>query len=203
VVSGRLYTGHADGTMTVRDFDGFYESCKNTILAVKEAALAGAGESDQRLVEELADLCPNWYGVRYPRLEEEGIQWPCPDEDHPGSQFLHARLWEEDRDKRGPRAPFSVTPFEPPVDELTEEFPLRLTTGRRLDSYNTGVQTGGYTSPLRRGETIEIEELRIDPKQVDRRAAQLPDRPRDGEVAARDRPGPDLGLTRPPRDTAP
>ena len=49
-----------------------------------------------------------------------------------------------------------MTPFEPPVDELTDEFPLRLTTGRRLDSYNTGVQTGGYTSPLRRGETIDV-----------------------------------------------
>ena len=45
---------------------------------------------------------------------------------------------------------------DPPVDELDEEFPLRLTTGRRLDSYNTGVQTGGYTSPLRRGETIDV-----------------------------------------------
>ena len=34
--------------------------------------------------------------------------------------------------------------FEPPVDTLTDEFPMRLTTGRRLDSFNTGVQTGGY-----------------------------------------------------------
>ena len=91
------------------------------------------------------------------RLDEgDGLQWPCWDEEHPGTKFLHARLWEEDRDKRGPKAPFSVTPFEPPVDELTEEFPIRLTTGRRLDSYNTGVQTGGYTSPLRRGETIDV-----------------------------------------------
>jgi formate dehydrogenase major subunit len=49
-----------------------------------------------------------------------------------------------------------VVVFEPPVDELTEEFPLRLTTGRRLDSYNTGVQTSGYSSPLRRRETIDI-----------------------------------------------
>jgi len=49
-----------------------------------------------------------------------------------------------------------VVPFEPPVDELTEEFPLRLTTGRRLDSYNTGVQTAQYASPLRRGETIDV-----------------------------------------------
>ena len=46
--------------------------------------------------------------------------------------------------------------FEPPVDTLTDEFPLRLTTGRRLDSFNTGVQTGGYSSPLRLGETIDL-----------------------------------------------
>ena len=45
---------------------------------------------------------------------------------------------------------------DPPVDELDDDFPLRLTTGRRLDSYNTGVQTGGYTSPLRRGESIDV-----------------------------------------------
>ena len=45
---------------------------------------------------------------------------------------------------------------EPPVDELTDEFPIRLTTGRRLDSYNTGVQSGGFASPLRHGETIDL-----------------------------------------------
>ena len=45
---------------------------------------------------------------------------------------------------------------EPPTEKLSEEFPLRLTTGRRLDSFNTGVQTGGYTSPLRRGEELEV-----------------------------------------------
>jgi formate dehydrogenase major subunit len=39
---------------------------------------------------------------------------------------------------------------------LTEEFPMRLTTGRRLDSFNTGVQSGGYSSPLRFGETIDL-----------------------------------------------
>jgi formate dehydrogenase major subunit len=45
---------------------------------------------------------------------------------------------------------------DPPVDKLTEEFPIRLTTGRRLDSYNTGVQSGQYSSPLRRDETIDL-----------------------------------------------
>jgi predicted molibdopterin-dependent oxidoreductase YjgC len=107
--------------------------------------------------DELRLVSPMHAGMSYERLEElDGIQWPCYDEEHPGTLFLHARLWEDDLDKRGPKARFSVTPFEPPVDELTDEFPLRLTTGRRLDSYNTGVQTSGYTSPLRRGETIDV-----------------------------------------------
>jgi formate dehydrogenase major subunit len=107
--------------------------------------------------EELRTLSPMHAGMSWKRLEElGGIQWPCPTEDHPGTLFLHARLWEEDPEKRGTPAPFSVTVHEPPVDELTEEFPLRLTTGRRLDSYNTGVQTSGYSSPMRRRETIDV-----------------------------------------------
>jgi predicted molibdopterin-dependent oxidoreductase YjgC len=107
--------------------------------------------------DELRSLSPMHAGMSYPRLEAlGGIQWPCPDEDHPGTQFLHARLWEEDPELQGPKAPFTVTPWEPPVDELTDEFPVRLTTGRRLDSYNTGVQTARYSSPMRRGETIDV-----------------------------------------------
>ena len=98
---------------------------------------------------ELRSLSPWHAGMSYERLEElGGIQWPCWDETHPGEQFLHARLWDpvvEDR------APFMAVEHDPPVDLLDEEFPLRLTTGRRLESYNTGVQTGGYSSPLHRG----------------------------------------------------
>ena len=56
----------------------------------------------------------------------------------------------------GNRVPFVPVEHDPPVDKLDADFPIRLTTGRRLDSYNTGVQTGGYSSPLRRGETIDL-----------------------------------------------
>src|SRR4030088_233690 len=88
-------------------------------------------------------------GMSYGRLDElGGIQGPCPDESHPGTPFLHARLWEQP--VVGPRAPFFAVDHDPPVDRLTDEFPIRLTTGRRLDSFNTGVQTGAYSSPLRR-----------------------------------------------------
>jgi predicted molibdopterin-dependent oxidoreductase YjgC len=105
--------------------------------------------------DELRSLSPMHRGMTYERLDAmNGIQWPCLDEDDPGSTFLHARLWEEDPQKRGAAAPFSVVPFEPPVDELSEEFPIRLTTGRRLDSFNTGVQSGLYSSPLRRKEAV-------------------------------------------------
>jgi predicted molibdopterin-dependent oxidoreductase YjgC len=109
------------------------------------------------LWNELRTLSPMHGGMSYQRLEElGGIQWPCPDENHPGTLFLHARLWEEDPDKRGRPAPFTVVQQEDPIDELSEEFPLRLTTGRRLDSYNTGVQTGHYETPMRRPETLNL-----------------------------------------------
>jgi formate dehydrogenase major subunit len=49
-----------------------------------------------------------------------------------------------------------VIEFDPPLDVLDENYPIRLTTGRRLDSYNTGVQTAGYPSPLRRKEALDL-----------------------------------------------
>jgi predicted molibdopterin-dependent oxidoreductase YjgC len=104
---------------------------------------------------ELRALSPMHAGMSYRRLEEMGgIQWPCYDESHPGEMFLHGRLWSDPL--IGPRAPFSVVEFEPPVDRLDEQYPIRLTTGRRLDDYNTGVQTREYSSPLRRKEALDI-----------------------------------------------
>jgi formate dehydrogenase major subunit len=107
--------------------------------------------------DELRSLSPLHRGMTWRRLEElGGIQWPCPSEDSLEPSFLHGRLWAEDPADRGRLAPFSVVEHELPVDQLTEDYPFRLTTGRRLDSFNTGVQTGGYDSPLRRGETIDL-----------------------------------------------
>ncbi len=111
--------------------------------------------SAERTWDEVRRLAPPFAGMSYRRLEElGGIQWPCYDEDHPGELFLHSRLWEDP--VPGTRAPFKPVDHDPPVDHLSEEFPVRLTTGRRLDSYNTGVQTGGYSSPLRRGESLDV-----------------------------------------------
>jgi formate dehydrogenase major subunit len=114
----------------------------------------GVPESEA-IWNELRQVSPMHAGMSYARLEKlNGIQWPCYDESHPGEMYLHSRLWSDPL--IGPRAPFHPVEFEPPVDQLDADFPIRLTTGRRLDSYNTGVQTGRYSSPLRHSEAIDL-----------------------------------------------
>lgn len=111
--------------------------------------------SAEALWNEVRTLSPMHAGMSYARLDaEKGLQWPCYDETHPGELFLHSRLWE--RPLNGPRVSFEPVAHDPPVEGLCAEYPFRLTTGRRLDDYNTGVQSGGYRSPLRRGETLDI-----------------------------------------------
>ena len=105
--------------------------------------------------DELRSLSPMHAGMSYARLEEHGgLQWPCPAEEHPGSQFLHGRLWE--RPLEGPPAPFSVVEAQGPFESLDTDYPIRLTTGRRLESYNTGAQSNLYSSPLHRGESLDL-----------------------------------------------
>ena len=110
----------------------------------------------EQLWDELRGLSPMHAGMGWDRLDTEGgLQWPCPDDHHPGSPFLHGWLWADDLEGHDP-APFSVVDHTPPADELTDEFPFRLTTGRALDSYNTGVQSGRFDSPIRSGDALDL-----------------------------------------------
>ena len=113
----------------------------------------------EQVWDELRSLSLNWHhGMSYARLDElGGLQWPCPTEDHPGTPLMHARLWADDPAEIGTPAPFTPVEHVPPVDALDEEFPIRLTTVRLLDAYNSGVQTGGYSSPMRRRESLRMD----------------------------------------------
>ncbi len=114
-------------------------------------------DDHEQIWDELRRLSPMHAGMSWGRLEAlGGIQWPCYTDDTLEPPFLHGRLWADDPAERGRLAPFSVVEHDPPVEALDDEYPLRLTTGRRLDSYNTGVQSGGYRSPNRLGETIDV-----------------------------------------------
>ena len=93
---------------------------------------------------ELADLCPNWYGIRYDRLQDEGLQWPCPEIGHPGTQFLHAPR----PSLPGGKGKFFPVEYQPPIEEPDSEYPLVLSTGRTLYHYNSATMTmreGGIT----------------------------------------------------------
>ena len=122
----------------------------------RRLGVAWGNPTSEELWDEVRSLSPMHTGMSWERLEASGgIQWPCPSDDHPGSPFLHGWLWADDLEGREP-APFSITHHEGPKEQLSEEFPLRLTTGRALDSYNTGVQSGGYESPIRYGDAIDV-----------------------------------------------
>ena len=110
----------------------------------------------EQVWDEVREMAPAMFGgMSYARLEaEKGLRWPCPDESHPGEMFLHQRLWDDPRS--GPPAPFSVVEHELPIEQPDADFPFLLTTGRRLSDYNTGVQSGGFSSPLRRSESVDM-----------------------------------------------
>ena len=91
--------------------------------------------SPEDVWNEFADLAPMWSGIRYDRLEANGIQWPCPDRGHPGTVFLH-----EDGPARG-RGLFHAVEWAPPVEEPDARYPFLLSTGRTLYHYNGGSMT--------------------------------------------------------------
>lgn len=114
-------------------------------------------QTAEQVWDDLRAVSPRHFGMTYKMLQERGgLQWPFPDENGPETPFLHARLWEKDPEKRGMLAQFGTPEHSLPKDKLDDDFPLRLTTGRRLTDYNTGVQSGGFNSPIRFGACIDL-----------------------------------------------
>ena len=86
---------------------------------------------------ELADLAPNWYGVRYDRIEENGIQWPVTEIGGPDTPYLHAPA-----PARPPgKGKFFPVESQRPIEEPDSEYPLVLSTGRTLYHYNSATMT--------------------------------------------------------------
>ena len=88
---------------------------------------------------ELRSLSPDHHGMTYARLEEhQGLQWPCPDPTRLQPPYLHGRLWERDRVRRGRKAPFGIVQHRPSVDRTDERYPIRLISGQRPDPHSRG-----------------------------------------------------------------
>ena len=92
-------------------------------------------DSPRAIMEEIAKLTPSYGGVTYDRLQGDGLQWPCPNTEHPGTKFLH-----QGRFTRG-KGLFSAIEFKPAAEIADEEYPFQLTTGRVHVHYHTGTMT--------------------------------------------------------------
>ena len=87
---------------------------------------------------EIAALCPAFAGIKFRRLDSiGGIQWPCPTEEHPGTPILH----KDGKFSRG-KGLFQATEWVPSSEQPDEEYPMVLSTGRRLVHYHSRTQTG-------------------------------------------------------------
>jgi len=111
--------------------------------------------SAKEIFDEVIKVTPSYAGMTYERLEKEGLQWPCPTADHPGTKFLH-----KDRFSRG-LGLFHAIEYIPPVELPDEEYPLFLSTGRVLYHYHTGTMTTRAQGPSERypESLVEINPL--------------------------------------------
>jgi len=92
--------------------------------------------SAEEIFNEIASLTPSYAGITYPRLEGEGIQWPCPTAEHPGTPYLH----KDGRFTRG-KGLFHAIEYKGPAEVVDTQYPLWMTTGRVYAHYHTGTMT--------------------------------------------------------------
>ena len=109
------------------------------ICAIAEAM--GKGEffsykSVKDIWNEVRSVWPAGRGISYERLDHGGLQWPCPGQEHGGTEVMH-----RDSFPIGPRAALRRVPYRPTEETVSKEFPFLLMTGRTLHQFNAGTMT--------------------------------------------------------------
>jgi predicted molibdopterin-dependent oxidoreductase YjgC len=157
--STRAYADVVFPASSFAEKDGTFTNTERRVNRVRKALeLPGQAREDWRIVcdlakalgaewpeyrtsedawDEFADLAPNWSGIRYDRIEDVGLQWPCTDRDHPGTPYLHA---PQPALPSG-RGRFFPVEYQPPIEEPDSEYPFVLSTGRTLYHYNSATMT--------------------------------------------------------------
>jgi len=107
------------------------------------------------IMEEINRLTPSYGGISYDRIDKEGLTWPCPNQDHPGTPILHI-----DRFARGQGVFFPIE-YQPSAELPDDEYPFVLTTGRVHWHYHTGTMTR-KGSALNRLYPEALAEINVD-----------------------------------------
>jgi formate dehydrogenase major subunit len=92
--------------------------------------------SAEDIWSEVRRVWPEAAGITYPRLERGGLQWPCKDENDPGTKILHTTQFS-----RSGKAALKRIDFLPSPEQVSADYPLLLTTGRNLYQFNAGTMT--------------------------------------------------------------
>jgi len=87
------------------------------------------------IMDEIRKVTPSYAGIGYDRIETQGLHWPCPNEEHPGTPILHREQFTSGR------GVFHAIEYLPPAEMVDADYPLYLTTGRLLYQYHTGTMT--------------------------------------------------------------
>jgi len=126
-----------------------WEICQ---LLAKKLGFDWGHTSAAEIFAEISRLTPSYGGISYQRLEADGLQWPCTTPDHPGTPILHVGQFARGLGK------FSAVEYRPAAEEMDDEFPFLLTTGRSLYQYHTGTMTGKSDglNQFHREELMEI-----------------------------------------------
>ncbi|MEK7449202.1 MAG: formate dehydrogenase subunit alpha, partial [Planctomycetota bacterium] len=126
-------------------------------------------QSVGELTDEIASLTPIYGGITYERLKPihnlslityNSLQWPCPDETHPGTKFLHGGKFTCGLGK------FHPIEYKPPAEEPDQDYPFIMTTGRILYHYHTGSMTRRSTGPVFKVPEASVEINPSDAKSI-------------------------------------
>ena len=117
-------------------------------------------ENSEEIFDELAAVTPAFNGISWDRIEEEGIHWPCPTKDHPGTPTLHVGKFAKGL------GTFHAIDWTPPAEICDADYPLALTTGRVLYHYHTGTMTRKSEGLNNRSPECFVEMSRADAKHL-------------------------------------
>jgi formate dehydrogenase major subunit len=93
-------------------------------------------DSPEKIWNEVRSVWPDGSGISYRRLEDGGLQWPCPDEEHPGTKVMHRASFPVVDKAALRRIPYRAT-----EEHVNDQFPFLLVTGRTLYQFNAGTMT--------------------------------------------------------------
>lgn len=142
------------------------ESKPDWKIICEVAAAMGKGQffhygSAEDIWNEIRVVWPAGYGITYERLEDKGLQWPCPVEDHPGTEVMHVKSFPV-----GKKAALRRISYRPTEEKVDEEFPFLMITGRTLHQFNAGTMTM-RTPNIKLRPTDFLEITPADAKQLD------------------------------------